>query len=150
MNLALAGQVKNISSVMDKSKRIIYAVAGVLCDSFGKVLVSLRPNHVPQGGFWEFPGGKIEPDETSLQALCRELWEEVGIRVESANMISIEQHAYDDRIVVLETWQVEAFSGTPIGKEGQKIEWVSVAELAQRKFLPASEAAISALFAMTD
>ena len=145
MIVALVAQVKNTSSVMGKSKQVIHAVAGILRDSSGRVLVSLRPNHVPQGGFWEFPGGKLEQGETPFQALSRELWEEVGVTVELASMISKAKHAYEDRVVILETWQVSQFTGTPSGKEGQKVEWIPVTELSNREFLPANKATIASL-----
>jgi 8-oxo-dGTP diphosphatase len=132
---------------MDKSKPVIHAVAGILRDSIGRVLVSLRQNHVPQGGFWEFPGGKLEQGETAFQALSRELWEEIGVTVKLAHMRSIAEHAYEDRIVILETWEVSEFVGTPVGKEGQKIEWVALTELSGRAFLPANKATISSLTA---
>lgn len=126
-------------------KPIIQAVAGILKNVQGEILISLRPKHVLQGGLWEFPGGKVELLETSLQALCREFFEEVGIRVKSASIFSTIVQVYDDRIVILEVWQIHQFLGEAISKEGQKIEWILPVALKQRNFLPANSKVVLAL-----
>jgi len=123
-------------------KPTLKVVAGILINPQGQILVALRPNHVPQGGLWEFPGGKIEPNETSLQALRRELWEEIGIEVKTANIFSTVEHSYKDKQIILEAWRVHTFIGQPTGKEGQKIEWIFPSELSQRSFPIANQAII--------
>ena len=57
-------------------------VAGVLEDAAGRVLIAKRPEHKHHGGYWEFPGGKLDPGETAALGLVRELREELGITVE--------------------------------------------------------------------
>ena len=145
MNLVLAAQAKNISNVMDNSKKTFHVVAGILMNAQGQILVALRPNHVPQGGLWEFPGGKLEPDETSLQALQRELREEIGIEVKSADIFSTVEHVYHDKQVILEAFRIHAFTGEPTGKEGQEIEWIFPSELSQRNFPAANREIIARL-----
>ncbi len=95
-----------------------------------QVLVARRHAHQHQGGLWEFPGGKIELSETPLEALTRELREEIAIEVLSAEFLFTVQHVYPDKQVQLEIFRVLKFEGTPEHQEGQVLEWKSVAALA--------------------
>jgi len=109
-------------------KTIHVAVAVVKNDS-GQVLLALRPDHVHQGGLWEFPGGKLEPGETLKQALSRELFEEIGIELINAEPLIRVKHNYTDRCVLLDVWSVFEYKNKPYGREGQKVEWASIDEL---------------------
>jgi 8-oxo-dGTP diphosphatase len=124
--------------------RLHVAVAAI-SDSQRRVLISLRPDHVHQGGLWEFPGGKLEPGETVERALARELYEELGVTVESAHPLIRIPFTYPDRQVLLDVWQIEAFSGEIHGREGQVVEWVAIDELGRRAFPPANRPIIQAL-----
>ncbi len=95
----------------------------------GKVLISRRSEDTHQGGKWEFPGGKVKPEETVFEALVRELREELGIEVRTAEPFIKTRHAYADRSVLLDAWRVTAYSGSPRGSEGQKVRWVALDEL---------------------
>lgn len=112
----------------------MHAVVGIIRNDLGEVLIAQRPSHKYKGGLWEFPGGKIETSETSFQALQRELKEELNIDIIAAEYWLQFQHDYSDRIVLLDTWNVTAFSGTPEGAEGQPIRWVSLDQLSQFEF----------------
>ena len=92
-------------------------------------LIAQRPPNKPYSGYWEFPGGKIEADESSFQALLRELREELGVVVLSADFLFQHAHDYPDKTVLLDVWQVNAFHGEPHGKEGQVLNWVSWSEM---------------------
>lgn len=107
----------------------VNVVVGVIINSQGQVLVALRPEHVHQSGLWEFPGGKIEAGESPIQALRRELFEEVGIDVLTAEPLTQLDYAYEDKSVFLDVWHVLSFEGEAHGKEGQQIDWVLPAEL---------------------
>ncbi|HFQ92285.1 MAG TPA: NUDIX domain-containing protein, partial [Chromatiales bacterium] len=61
------------------SQQRLHVAAAVIADGEGRVLLSLRPRHLHQGGLWEFPGGKVAEGETAREALRRELQEELGI-----------------------------------------------------------------------
>ena len=89
-------------------------------------------------GLWEFPGGKIEPKESSRQALARELEEEVGIVPQEVHFITQIVHAYADRKVALDIWSVQAFSGEVDSRENQPLQWVLLSDLAHLELLPAS------------
>ncbi len=94
-----------------------------------RVLLARRPAHVHQGGLWEFPGGKREPGEDRRSALIRELDEELGIRAEHLRPLIRLRHAYPERTVELDVWQVDRWQGEPHGREGQPLRWVAVADL---------------------
>jgi len=120
-------------------------VAGVLRDAQGRVLVAQRPHHKHQGGLWEFPGGKREAGETPLQALRRELHEELGIDIGDATPLLRVPWRYPGQRVDLEVLQVEGFTGTPQGREGQALAWVAVDELHRWPLPAADRPVVSAL-----
>ena len=93
--------------------RRIHVVAAVIysVDHSNQILISRRPDHLHQGGLWEFPGGKVETDELPEQALGRELREELGIQVTQAQPYLQVSHDYSDKQVLLDIWQVNGFSG---------------------------------------
>jgi len=101
----------------------------------GNVLVAERPVGKPYAGYWEFPGGKIEPDESGLEALTRELHEELGIEVISAKPWFEYEHRYPDNTVILEMWLVDQFSGEPHSKENQTLRWVNYSEMKALRLL---------------
>ncbi len=107
---------------------MIKAVVGIL-QRADKMLIAERPVGKPYSGYWEFPGGKIEQNETSKAALKRELFEELDIVVTSAQFICDHVHAYPDKTVFLEIWRVTNFRGEPISKENQLLRWASFSEL---------------------
>lgn len=114
-------------------KRLQVVVAIVVNDA-EQVLIAKRQAHQHQGNLWEFPGGKREAGETALQALQREILEEVGLRVERAKPLIKISHDYAERAVELDVWLVTAFHGEATGREGQPVEWCAVAELQNRDF----------------
>ena len=120
-------------------------VAAVLRDSAGRVLIAERPAGKPLAGFWEFPGGKLEPGETAFDALRRELHEELGIRVQHAYRMLRFSHLYPEREVELDVWRVTAWEGTPVSQEGQHLEWVLPEELRDWQLLPADEPIVKSL-----
>ncbi|MBT5387893.1 MAG: 8-oxo-dGTP diphosphatase MutT [Porticoccaceae bacterium] len=108
----------------------IHVVAAVIYNSDADaILISKRPDHVHQGGFWEFPGGKVDPGEQANQALERELYEELAISVTVASPLMQVSHDYSDKQVLLDIWQVDDFQGQPQGMEGQLWQWVELKTL---------------------
>lgn len=125
--------------------------AAVVLDEHGRVLISRRHPKAHQGGLWEFPGGKVEPGEGVYSALCREIREELGITVESARPLIRLTHDYGDRRVLLDTWQVTAWSGTPEGREAQPIAWVPPSPEALRAYsFPAADLPIITAICLPD
>ncbi|GGA96638.1 8-oxo-dGTP diphosphatase MutT [Agarivorans gilvus] len=114
-----------------------------------KVLLSFRHQQQHQGGKWEFPGGKIEADESVIEALARELQEELSIVIELASckpLIRIE-HDYGDKQVCLHVYTVSRFAGEPEGAEQQDIRWVAKQELVNYRFPEANHAILETLLA---
>jgi 8-oxo-dGTP diphosphatase len=122
----------------------LHVAVGVVRGAAGAVLIARRHDHLHQGGLWEFPGGKVEAGESTLEALGRELYEELGIRVLHGEPLLQVRHAYADRCVLLDTFEVLEFSGTPQGREGQPIAWVAVNDLSSFEFPAANRPIVTA------
>lgn len=112
---------------------------GVLTDWNGRVLVARRAAGKPWAGLWEFPGGKREVGESRWQALARELHEELGIVAQAGiPLIRLRSPADGAQPVTLDVWRVTAYSGTPTGREGQSLIWVTADELDALPMPPAN------------
>ncbi|MDQ5908872.1 MAG: 8-oxo-dGTP diphosphatase [Pseudomonadota bacterium] len=124
---------------------VVHVAVGVLINADGAVLITRRPDHVHQGGLWEFPGGKVEEGESVITALQRELHEELGVTVLNAEPWLQIRHAYPDKTVLLDVWQVTAWQGEPHGREGQPLTWTLPTTLRTFAFPVADEPIIQAL-----
>lgn len=122
----------------------LHVAVGVIRDGDGRILLTQRAKHVHQGGLWEFPGGKLEAQETVQQALKRELQEELGIEVLAAQPLIKINHQYPDLTVLLDVWQVNRFSGLASAHEGQAMRWVAPQQLSEYAFPVANLPIISA------
>ncbi|MBL8251540.1 MAG: 8-oxo-dGTP diphosphatase MutT [Candidatus Competibacter sp.] len=124
---------------------VVRVAVGIVADSAGAVLIARRPQTAHQGGLWEFPGGKVEPGETVDMALRRELREELGIQVQTAEPWLRVEHAYSDKRVLLEVWRVIDYRGEARGREGQPLLWARAADLRAFRFPAADEPIIARL-----
>jgi 8-oxo-dGTP diphosphatase len=122
----------------------LHVAVGVVRDGDGRILLTQRAKHVHQGGLWEFPGGKLDAGESVLQALQRELQEEVGIDVLDAQPLIKINHQYPDLAVLLDVWQVKRFSGLASALEGQAMQWVAPQQLSEFDFPAANLPIITA------
>ncbi|WP_300731633.1 Nudix family hydrolase [Pseudomonas sp.] len=127
----------------------VHVAAAVIRGADGKVLIARRADAQHQGGLWEFPGGKVEAAETVEAALARELKEELGIVVQVARPLIKVAHDYPDKQVLLDVWEVSAFTGLPAGAEGQPLAWVAPRDLPGYDF-PAANAPIVAAARLPD
>ena len=109
------------------------------------MLIGRRHADAHMGGSWEFPGGKRAPGESALEALRRELDEELGIAVERAEPLLDYVHEYPDRRVRLDAWLVHRYRGEPHAREGQMLRWVPVGELERSGLLSADRRIVDAL-----
>jgi len=118
--------------------RIIDVAVGVIERPDGQVLLARRPEGKPYAGYWEFPGGKVEPGEPVADALARELAEELGLAaVRSVPWITV-SHTYPHATVRLMFRKVRAWQGEPQACEGQTLAWRHPLSLELRPLLPAS------------
>jgi 8-oxo-dGTP diphosphatase len=125
----------------------VRVAAAVLFDTARRVLIARRPEDKHMGGFWEFPGGKLDGAETGAEALARELREELGVVAQSCHPLLQLRHHYADRVVALEVFVVEDYTGAPAALEGQALQWVGPEELAQQALLPADRPIVDAIIA---
>ena len=126
------------------SKRIHVAV-GVVLNEHQQILIALRPEHTHQGGLWEFPGGKLEADETVQAALVRELKEELAIEPTAFRPLLNIEYDYTEKTVLLDVWWVDQFAGEARGCEGQPIRWVNAAALSDYAFPEANAPILAAI-----
>ncbi|MGH8352363.1 MAG: Nudix family hydrolase [Pseudomonas sp.] len=122
----------------------VHVAAAVIRGVDGRILIARRPEAKHQGGLWEFPGGKVEEGEAVPTALARELDEELGIRVSAARPLIQVRHDYPDKQVLLDVWEVSAFSGAPHGAEGQPLAWVAPRQLSDYEFPAANRPILAA------
>lgn len=110
-------------------------VAGIVFDPTGReVLLALRKPDQHQGDRWEFPGGKLEANESPADGLRRELLEEINVSVVVSNHRQTIEHDYADKRVRLHFRDVLQFSGQPMGLEGQQLRWVRLSKLPELRF----------------
>ncbi|MDB2589557.1 Nudix family hydrolase [Candidatus Thioglobus sp.] len=116
--------------------KTIKAVVGVLQNSANEILIAKRQAHQFMAGFWELPGGKIEPTESDQEAIIRELKEELDIVVTDLSIHQTLTYQYPDRLIKLNIYNINQYQNTPIGAEGQEITWSGIEHLAHFNLLP--------------
>ncbi|MCE9687536.1 MULTISPECIES: 8-oxo-dGTP diphosphatase MutT [Shewanella] len=129
------------------TKRVHVAV-GIIINHDNSVLLAKRHEHLHQGGKWEFPGGKVEANETVTQALVRELKEEVNLDVDHSQPFMALSYDYPDKQVLLDIHLVTEFSGEAIGAEGQQVAWVAKTELSEYEFPAANRPILEKFLAL--
>ena len=122
----------------------VHVAVGVIV-SGTEFFLTKRLANTHQGGKWEFPGCKVEQDETVAQALYRELKEEIAIEVLSCTALLEISHDYGDKQVLLDVYLVDNFQGEPSAQEGQQQGWFSLNELTTIDFPEANQAIVEKL-----
>lgn len=112
---------------------VIDVAVGILQRPDSTLLLAQRPDGKPYAGWWEFPGGKLEAKESPLQALARELHEELGITVVHATPWVSLTHRYRHATVRLHFCRVSQWLGEPHGREGQALQWVRLSAISARE-----------------
>ena len=127
--------------------KLVLVVAVALVDSDNRVLIAERPPGKALAGLWEFPGGKVDPDERPEAALIRELDEELGIKVKEACLapLTFASHAYPDFHLLMPLYVCRRWKGFVQAREEQKLKWVRARDLRAYPMPPADEPLIPAL-----
>ncbi len=129
---------------IEKTK-IVEVAAAVLQRPDGTFLLAQRPPDKIWAGYWEFPGGKVEPGETAYHALVRELHEELGIAVQTAYPWVTRVFTYPHATVRLNFFRVAAWSGELHPHEGQEFSWQRTSDVVVAPLLPANAPILHAL-----
>ena len=103
---------------------IVDVAVCVVQASDGRVLLAERTRRQVAAGFWELPGGKIEPGETPAQAAARELQEETGLTPEGVTPWLSYEHQFPSKRLRLHFFRTRGWQGSPHGREGQRLAWV--------------------------
>lgn len=117
------------------SKKIGVVIA-VLLNKYNEVLIAKRPYGKSFAGYWEFPGGKVEPGENQLDALCRELEEEVNLKL---NPYCFEHLHYAEyhrgkNVLTLDFFTAQTEMPDVSGREGQELRWIKIEDLPAYRF----------------
>ncbi|WP_272701247.1 (deoxy)nucleoside triphosphate pyrophosphohydrolase [Desulfovibrio sp. Fe33] len=126
------------------TKPVLEVVAGIVWRN-GEYLAVRRPDGGPMAGWWEFPGGKVEPGETREQALVREFREELDVTPLEFEYWRDLRHEYDEFRVHLYFYHINKYSGELKSVENQLMAWVDPACPLQLDFLPADTVIVEAL-----
>lgn len=134
---------------MSEHLKHLFVVAAALYDAEKDAwLMAEHQKRDDLRGLWEFPGGKVEPDETPEQALVREMDEELGIQVQETDLepMTFVSHAYPeyDFHLMMPLYKIEKWSGEIESKLGQKLIWIPATEFESyaEKTLPANRSLI--------
>ena len=126
---------------------VVLVVAVALVDADGRVLLAQRPAGKAMAGLWEFPGGKVQPDEAPEAALIRELKEELGIDVSEACLapLTFASHRYERFHLLMPLYVCRRWGGTVSAREGQGLAWVRPQKLDQYAMPPADKPLVAML-----
>lgn len=126
------------------SKKIINVVAAAI-EKDGKFFCAQRPEGKSLGGFWEFPGGKLEEGESPEQALIREIKEELNSEIQIISYINEASYDYDFGSVVMKTYHAELISGNLELLEHQNSTWLAPHELSTINWAPVDRPAVKTI-----
>ena len=112
-----------------------------------RFLITRRPAKTVYGGWWEFPGGKVNPGESPREAVVRELYEEIGVDARVVSDLTCHTHVYEHATVRLHAMVCEPEAGSPEPRpvEVQALAWTSIGGLDPSTFLPANGPLVAAL-----
>lgn len=116
------------------TSKLVHVAVGILLDSQSRICIACRPSGKHLAGLWEFPGGKVDPGETVVDALAREFKEELDISVLGSEKFMDIKFEYPEKSVWLDVHLIKKFSGTARGMEQQQVEWVPISDLGQFEF----------------
>lgn len=129
------------------SVKKVYVAGAVISSPQGEVLCALRSAAMSMPSLWEFPGGKLEADESPASCLIREIKEELGCDIEVGELIEDVEYAYPSIQVRLVTYHATIVNGTPIAREHERLQWLPIARLTELEWAPADIPTVEKLMA---
>lgn len=112
-------------------------VTAAIIQQNGKILLTQRRPDAPYPDYWEFPGGKLEPDEDPRDCIVRELREELGITIEVRHIFDVVYYRYPERTVLVMAYRCDWREGDIVDLEVAAHAWVAAGDLAGYRLLPA-------------
>ncbi len=122
------------------SERVPFVVTAGVVVRNGRVLVARRKPGSHLEGLWEFPGGKLEPNESPEESLARELREELGVEIQVERILEVVFHRYPEKNVLLLFYSCRLIRGEPRPLDVAELAWVSRSELPNLDWVPADVA----------
>lgn len=126
------------------NNKLIEVVGAAIIED-NKVLATERSHSMTLSGMWEFPGGKIEANESEKEALIREIKEELKVDIEILDYINEATYTYDFGTVSLKVYTAKITSGELVLEEHSDSKWLTAAELAKINWAPVDIPAVKAL-----
>ena len=126
------------------SKKVINVVAAAI-EKDGLIFCAQRPEGKSLGGFWEFPGGKLENGETPEEALIRKIKEEFDSEIEVISFLNEASYEYDFGIITMKTYLSKLISGELKLLEHQDSKWLPIGELSELEWAPVDIPAVKCL-----
>lgn len=133
-------------------KPVVLVVAVALVDADGRVLLTQRPEGKALAGMWEFPGGKVEANETPEAALIRELHEELHLDISAACLapFAFASHPYESFHLLMPLYVCRRWAGQPQPREGQAMKWVRPIKMGELDMPPADQPLVAMLRDLLD
>jgi mutator protein MutT len=139
-------RAKSVSQLSFRGFCLVIEVAAALIrDAHGRYLITQRRRGSHLAGLWEFPGGKLEPDETPAACLRRELAEELSATFTVGALVDTVRWEYPERTVVIHFYDCQLESGAIVPREAQRMQWVEARRLGDYDFPPADRTLIERL-----
>lgn len=132
---------------MIKLKKSVHVVGAIIENEKEEIFCALRSPEMSLPNYWEFPGGKIENDETPEEALAREIQEEFNCTISVGEKVEDTTYEYDKVIVRLETYKAKLLNGQPVALEHADTKWVTREEILSLNFAPADIPAVEKIAA---
>ena len=126
-------------------KKTIKVVAAIIENENNEILCALRSPEMSLPNLWEFPGGKVESDESLFDAIEREIHEELSCKIKALEIFDENTHEYDKVVVNLIGIKCKLIEGTPIASEHSKLIWLKRENLDSLKWAPADMPAVDKL-----